>query len=88
MKLVQVCHDSSKTGEGRLAYFSSKCSTIIPLLKEYFPFSQVELFGYDNAPHDGICQIFSNFHISPKIRGRGEESNRGILKLHHASNCS
>jgi len=70
-----------------LRIFHQNVARLSPLLKEYFPFSQVELLGYDNATHDGTCQIFSNFHISPKIRGRGEESNRGILKLHHASNC-
>jgi len=38
MELVQqVCHASSKTGKGRLAYFSPKCRVIIPLSKEYYP---------------------------------------------------
>jgi len=65
MKLVQVCHDSSKTGEGRLAYFSSKCSTIIPLLKEYFPFSQVELFGL-TMHHMMAFAKFSAISTSPQ----------------------
>jgi len=28
-----------------------------------------------------FCKIWGNFHISPKIGGRGKESNKRILKL-------
>ena len=28
-------------------------------------------------------KIWGNFPISPKIGGRGDESDHGILKLHH-----
>ena len=48
----------------------------------------VALFAYLSAI-DG-CQIFGkiqgNFPISPKIGGRREESNYGVIKLHHTPN--
>ena len=44
----------------------------------------VALFDYLSAI-DG-CQIFGNFPISQKIGGRLEESNYGIIKLHHTPN--
>ena len=54
MKLVQrVHHGSSKIGKMHLHIFSPKCSMIIPLLKEYFPFSQIEPIGYDNSEKEG-----------------------------------
>jgi len=60
MKLVQlVRQDSSKINRGRLAYCLPKCGAIIPLSKEHFPFSQVEPFGYDNAPNEGTITFFS-----------------------------
>jgi len=44
-------------------------------------FSHVELFGYDNSPNKCTVKVlakFGNFPISPKIGGRGEESNNGV----------
>jgi len=75
--------------KGRLAYFSPECSAIIPLLTEYFPY--VEPFGYDNSPNEGTVKFsakLGKFPHFPKIGGRGEESNHGMLKLHHTANCS
>jgi len=59
-------------GKGRLAQFSPKCRVIISLSKEYFPFSQVELFGYDNAPNEGTINFGQNlgqFPYLPENRG-------------------
>jgi len=59
----------SKIGKGRLAHFSPKCSTIVPLLKEYFPFLYVEPFGYDNSPNGGIVKYLAKVGaISPPPR--------------------
>ena len=49
--------------------------------KFIFLFSYVELFGYDNSRNEGTVKVlakFGNFPISPKMGGRGEESNNGI----------
>jgi len=77
MKLVQqICHPSSKTGKGRLAYLSPKCGVIIPLAKEYFLFSHVELFGYDNAPNESTMQFSAKFGaISPSPEKWDEAKN-------------
>jgi len=46
-------------------------------------------FGYGQIEHLQIFgEIWGNFPISPKIGGRGEESNHGILKLHHTPSSS
>jgi len=76
-----------------ICIFFSKCSTIISLLKEYFPllFSYAELFGYDNSPNESIVKFLAKFEVispSPQNKKRGEESNHGTLKLHHTSNDS
>jgi len=56
----------SENGKWRLEYFSPKCSTIIPLLKEIFPFSCVQPFGYDNLPNEGTVKFLAKFGtVSP-----------------------
>ena len=62
-----------KMGEGRLKYIiAPKCRTIIPLLKEYFPFSYVAPFGYDNAAKEGTVKFLVKFRaISPSPQNRG-----------------
>jgi len=62
---------------------SQKCSAIIPHSKEYFPFSFVEPFGYNSSPNEGTITFWGNFPISPKIGGRGKESNNRILRVNH-----
>jgi len=67
---------SFQMGKGRLAYFSPKCSAIIPLLKEYFPVficCAVWLRTYDNAANEGthILAKFCLFAIgNTKIQQR------------------
>jgi len=58
-----------KLVKGDLPIFSPKCSTIVPLLKEYFPFLYVEPFGYDNSPNGGIVKYLAKVGaISPPPR--------------------
>jgi len=56
-------------GKGRLVHSSPQCSVIIPLLKEYFPFSNVAPFGYDNVANEGTITFLAKFGIiSPSPR--------------------
>ena len=84
MKLVQrVRHASSKTGHGRLVYFSPKCNAIISLSDEYFPFSYVPPFCYDKSGNKGTVNFLATFgaiSLLTENRRRGDESNHGILK--------
>jgi len=54
-------------GKGRLAYFSPKCNAIVPLSKEYFPFSYVALFGYDKSANEGTVKYWQNFGQFPHL---------------------
>ena len=79
VKLVKGDYGSFHQNVGRLSLFR----------KNIFPFSHAEPFGYNNSPNENTITFFSgkiwgNSPISPKIGGRGNEFNHGILRSHHS----
>jgi len=69
---LRICHQNV----GRLSLFRKNISL-----------SNVAPCGYDKSANEGTVKLGAIFHISPKIGGRGDESNHGIF-LHHTPNCS
>jgi len=68
-------------GKGRPAHFSPKCRAIIPLSKEYFPFSHVEPFGYDNTPNKGTVTYLAKFKaIFPSPRKYGGKATNPVTE--------
>jgi len=56
-------------GKGRLTYFPPKCTAIIPLSKEHFPFSYIVLFGYDKLANEETVKFSAKVGaISPSTR--------------------
>ena len=65
-----------------LARLSLFCKNILPRcavrLRQVGEWGNRQIFG----------KSWGNFSISQKIRGRGDESNHGILTIHHTPNSS